>query len=81
MTEGIFKCITYIIFLVWIFFKGIYVIIKSNKVEPLLIGLFLSFVGYSIQAFFNISVTRVAPIFFIICGLLLGQLEKNRINC
>ena len=78
LTEGIFKCITYIVFLLWIFFKGVYVIIKSKKIDPLLLGLFLSFTAYCVQAFFNISVTRVAPIFFIIGGLLLAQLEKKQ---
>ena len=78
LTEGIFKCITYIIFLLWIFFKGVIKIIKSKKVDPLLVGLLFSFTGYCVQAFFNISVITVAPIFFVIGGLLLAQLDKKK---
>lgn len=77
LTEGIFKCITYIIFLLWIFFKAVIKIIKAKKVDSLLVGLFFAFTGYCVQAFFNISVILVAPIFFVIGGLLLAQVDKK----
>ena len=80
LTEGIFKCIIYIIFLLWIFFKSVYSIIKMKKVDGVFFGLFLSFTGYAVQAFFNISVARVAPIFFIISGLLLSEIESAKKN-
>ncbi len=79
LTEGVFKCVAYIIFLLWIYFKGVVKIIKTKKVDPLLVGLFFAYQGYAVQAFFNISVLTVAPIFFIIAGLLLAQLEKYEI--
>ena len=80
LTEGIFKCIFYIIFLLWIFFKAVYLIIKNKKNDGVFFGLFLSFTGYAVQAFFNISVTRVAPIFFIISGLLLAYIDFTKRN-
>lgn len=78
LTEGIFKCITYILFLLWIFFKSVVYIIKSKKANPLICGLLLSFMGYAVQAFFNISVITVAPIFFITGGLLLSQVDEDK---
>lgn len=80
LTEGIFKCITYIIFLLWIFFKAVCLIIKLKKIDGVFLGLFLSFTGYAVQAFFNISVTLVAPIFFIISGFLLSEIESINKN-
>lgn len=62
--EGLLSGILYIVFLFFIFIKGIKT--KDNLTYALL----LSFICYSTQAFFNISVTRVAPIFFIVIGLL-----------
>ncbi|MBR3229726.1 MAG: O-antigen ligase family protein [Bacilli bacterium] len=58
--EGIISGITYILFLA-IIFKQNY---KENNY------LFMPFLAYTIQAFFNISVIRVAPFFWIITGLL-----------
>ena len=40
-------------------------------------ALFLAFVGYSVQAFFNISVIEVAPLFWIIIGLLYDRKCKE----
>lgn len=74
-TEGIFKTIIYIALLLWIFFTAIKNICKTKK--TLIIALFLSFTSYAIQAFFNISVVRVAPIFFMIMGLLLSYKTNN----
>ena len=70
--EGIISGVYFVIFLLTIFFKGLF-----KKLSPLYYGLFLSFTCYSIQAFVNISVTRVAPIYFIVIGLLIGKLSEN----
>ena len=66
--EGMFSCITYIGMLLVVFIASCKKIFKGNNY--ITIGLFLAFVGYSIQAFFNISVIEVAPLFLIVCGLL-----------
>jgi len=66
LCEGLFTGITFIIFIAFIFFKNI-----NKYKDNLQYGLFLSFISYSIQAFFNISVIRVAPLYFIIMGLII----------
>ena len=58
-----------------IFFKKIRVF-KDNG-NNIMLPLFLAFTAYSIQAFFNISVTRVAPLYFIIMGLLVSKNDAN----
>jgi putative inorganic carbon (HCO3(-)) transporter len=40
-------------------------------------ALLLALVGYGIQAFFNISVIEVAPLFWITIGLLYNRKCKN----
>lgn len=67
LCEGIISGIVFVIFLCVIFFKCL-----SKNLSSIYYGLYLAFTSYSVQAFFNISVTRVAPIYFIIIGLLLG---------
>lgn len=64
ITNGIFALTTYCILCLIIFIKGF------KFKEPISIALFGAFVGYSIQAFSNISVIDVAPLFFIVLGLL-----------
>lgn len=66
--EGIFSCLTYLTMLFVIFIISIKKILKSKNY--ITIALFLAFVGYCIQAFFNISVIEIAPLFWIVCGLL-----------
>ena len=68
VTEGIFSLITYLSMLFIIFINSIKKVFKDN--ESIVIALFLAFIGYLVQAFFNISVIEVAPLFWIICGLL-----------
>ena len=71
VTEGIFSIILYIGLLGILCIRSMIQIFKERKKENvLLISLFLSFIAYCIQAFFNISVISVAPIFYIIMGLL-----------
>ena len=72
LCEGIVTGIIYIFLLLYIFFSKF-----KMKKEPIEYGLYLSFICYSINIFFNISVTRVAPIYFIILGLVGGLNEKN----
>ena len=72
VTNGIFALITYCAICLNIFLYG-FKFRKSN-----VIALFIAFVGYCIQAFGNISVIDVAPIFFIILGLLYTYVPKKR---
>lgn len=72
LCEGVFSGSLFIIFLLIVFFSNFF----KNK-NSYLFGLFLAFTSYSIQAFFNISVTRVAPIYFVIIGLLIANGGKN----
>lgn len=68
--EGILSGFTYIVFLILIFIRNI------NKCKSSYhYGLFLAFTCYAIEIFFSISVTRVAPIYFIILGLLISTNE------
>ena len=67
--EGIFTLISYLILYISILVKGIKTSYKKNELY-----LVLPIIGYLIQAFFNISVIEVAPIFFILLGLVI---ERN----
>ncbi len=68
VTEGIFMLVTYLSFLFFIFIKGLIYIKKNKSCDITFLSIFVAFVGYSIQAFFNISMTRVAPFYFLLCG-------------
>ena len=70
--EGIISSVVFVIFLLMIFFKGMF-----KKLSPIYYGLLLAFTCYSIQAFFNISFINVAPIYFIIIGLIIGKLTEK----
>lgn len=65
-TTGIIGLIPYLLLCLLTFIKGL----KSN--DKLMFILLSGFVAYSIQAFANISVIEVAPIYFIIIGLILS---------
>lgn len=69
ITQGIFSFISYLLFYALIVIDGIKNHFKKDKIY-----LLLPVVGYLIQAFFNISVIEVAPIFFILLGL---QIERG----
>ena len=73
LCEGIISGVIFILFLLIIFFKLI-----NKNLSPIYYGLYLAFISYSVQAFFNISVTRVAPIYFIIIGLLIGKINDKK---
>ena len=65
VSSGMLGLIPYLILCLLVFIKGLKT--KDNLMMILLGG----FVAYSIQAFANLSVIQVAPIYYIIMGLLL----------
>ena len=70
VTEGIFALISYLVLYSLITIKGI-----KNSFKDKEVYLLLPVIGYLVQAFFNISVIEVAPIFFISLGLLISRKE------
>lgn len=67
ITQGIFSLVTYLVLLgltIYLFYKKQ----KQNSVHYK--ALYFGFIAYLIQAFFNISVITVAPIFYMIMGFL-----------
>lgn len=71
VTNGIYALVAYCAICLNVFLIGF----KFKR--PIAIALFIAFVGYSIQAFANISVIDVAPIFYIILGLLYTYIPKE----
>ena len=68
ITEGIFCLIIYLLLYIFIVIKGF-----KNSFKNKQIFLLLPVIGYLVQAFFNISVIVVAPIFYICLGLLVDR--------
>ena len=68
VTQGIFSLASYL----FIFGYAVYIGIK-NSYRFKQIYLVLPVIGYLIQAFFNVSVIEVAPIFYIALGLCCGK--------
>lgn len=66
ISTGIIGLIPYLLLCLFTFIKGLR---TKNKLVMLL---FAGFVGYSIQAFGNINVIQVAPIYYVIIGLILS---------
>ena len=59
--------------MIWLFMvmqKGL----KIKSVEMLI--LFIPIIGYSVQALFNISVVDVAPLFYMLSGMIVGFKEE-----
>ena len=73
VTNGIPALILFLLLLLFSFIRGIKY--KNNILFPLC----MAFIGYSIQAFFNISVIDVAPYYFIIIGLILSENNKKNV--
>ena len=73
ITTGIISLILFLIILFILFTFSIRV------EDSITIALLIAFIGYSIQAFANISTIDVAPLYFIISGLLYYN-NKNLIN-
>lgn len=69
-STGLLGLIPYLLLCLFVFIKGLK--FKSKLGILLLSG----FVAYSIQAFANISVIQVAPIYYIIIGLILSLKEE-----
>ena len=67
ITNGVFALTIYCMLCLIIFIKGFKLKDAFN------ISLYISFIGYCIQAFGNISVIDVAPYFFVILGLLYSK--------
>ncbi len=69
VTNGVFALIIYMILVLIVCIRYL------KEKDAFYIALFMAFIGYSIQAFANISVIEVAPTFFLIFGLLLSKLS------
>jgi putative inorganic carbon (HCO3(-)) transporter len=66
ITLGIPAVAVYISFLAVTLYYGI----KTGRNNILLVPVLLSIIGYAVQAFFNISVVSVAPLYWIMLGVL-----------
>ena len=67
VSTGLLGLIPYLFLCLFTFIRGV----KSK--ENLVIMLLGGFIAYSIQAFANINVLQVAPMYYIIMGLILSQ--------
>ena len=75
ITNGLPALIMFLTLLFVSFLKGIKH--KNSFFTPI----YMAFIGYSIQAFFNISVIDVAPYYYIILGLIFSEyIEKNEVK-
>ena len=74
VTNGLPALIIFLILLFIAFIKGIK--LKNGFITPI----YMAFIGYSIQAFFNISVIDVAPYYYIILGIILSKSEEEILN-
>ena len=72
ITEGIFCLITYLCMYAILTFRGIKSSFKNKQIY-----LILPIIGYLVQAFFNVSVIEVAPMFFIAMGLCMNNETKD----
>lgn len=70
VSEGVFSVGIYLVFLFLLFVPGLIFWKRRSEKSPILMCCFLAYFGYIAQAFFNIRVIQVAPIFWIICGIL-----------
>lgn len=70
VTNGIIGFIPYMIWLVMVLYCG-----YKNHSNNIII-LLIPFIGYAFQAIFNISVVDVAPIFYILGGMIVGFKEE-----
>lgn len=75
-TTGIPSLMTYISFWAILFIKSL----KYIKSDKRVLVIFCSILAYQMQAFFNISVVAVAPIMWILAGILNGILRENEIS-
>lgn len=71
-SSGIPSLLVYLIWLGSIIWAGIKAVPKRIEILPLLV----SIIGYSVQAFFNVSVVGVAFIFWCFCGILMNYAKR-----
>lgn len=77
VTEGMFSFVIYMVLIFMLFIKSLIKIFKCRgKNDTLFLSLFLAFIAYCVQAFFNISVITVSPLFYIVMGLLCSLIKK-----
>ena len=74
ITNGVPALILFLWVLFIVFLRGLKY--KNSFLTPL----YMAFIGYSVQAFFNISVIDVAPYYFIIIGLILSECKQHTNN-
>lgn len=73
ITEGIFTLILYLALIVYVIYNYIKYKSINHKNKN---ALFTVFIAYLIQAFFNISVITVAPIFYMIMGFIIENQKE-----
>ncbi|MDP4089393.1 MAG: O-antigen ligase family protein [Bacillota bacterium] len=73
VATGIPSLLVYLSFLITMFIKSLRLIKKDKKAFVL----FCCILAYQMQAFFNISVVSVAPLMWILLGILNGIILKN----
>lgn len=80
ITMGFPALIIYLIFLTMVIFKS-FSNIQKKQYDIYTICLLSGTIAYIAQAFFNISVVSVAPLFWSVLGLLMGSnnINKNRL--
>ena len=69
VTNGVIGLIPYMVWIIMVLYCG-----YKNHSNNIII-LLIPFIGYSFQAIFNISVIDVAPIFYILSGMIVGLKE------
>ncbi len=72
LTEGLFTLMAYLSFIAFVIIKYK----KRNNKSSHNIGLFYGIIAYLIQAFINISVIQVAPIFYLYVGFVCSRKEE-----
>lgn len=70
VTNGVIGLIPYMVWIIMVLYCG-----YKNHSNNIII-LLIPFIGYSFQAIFNISVIDVAPIFYILSGMIVGYKEE-----
>ncbi len=76
ITEGIFCLIFYLLLLIVCIYNNFKRIKKEENYTSIDYSVLFCVIGYITQAFFNISVIRVAPLFYIILGLCYKRKNK-----
>ena len=72
VTIGIPALLTYLTLIGIILFKGI----RLSKINTFLIPLNIALISYLIQAFFNISVVSVAPLYWAFLGIICSYIRE-----